>query len=88
MVYATSEFDVGKVNSLHQPLKPYAVFKTQRASEIPVHLQNKVNRFLDNLEEYDINSSVNKEEQPKRNIFNYPLNILDKRRTIKKCSRF
>ena len=54
MVYAISKFDVGKVNSLHQPLKPDAVFKTQRASKIPIHFQDKVNRFLDILEEYDI----------------------------------
>ena len=32
-VYATSKFDVGKINSpLHLPLKPEAVFKKQRAS--------------------------------------------------------
>ena len=54
MVYATSKFDVGKVNSLHQLLKPDAVFKIQRASKIQIHFQDKVNRFLDILEEYDI----------------------------------
>ena len=32
MVYATSKFDVGKVNSpLHLLLKPDAIFKKQRA---------------------------------------------------------
>ena len=32
MVYATSKFDVGKVNSpLHLLLKPGAIFKKQRA---------------------------------------------------------
>ena len=41
-VYATSKFDVGKVNSpLHLPLKPDAVFKKQRASKVPIPLHDK-----------------------------------------------
>ena len=49
-VYATSKFDVGKVSSpLHLPLKPDAVFSKQRASKVPIHLQDKVNRLLDIL---------------------------------------
>ena len=64
-VYATSKFDVGKVNSpLHLPLKPDAVFKKQRASKVPKHLQDKVNRLLDISEQYEIISPVTK-EQPK-----------------------
>ena len=47
-VYATSKFDVGKISSsLHLPLKPDAVFKKQRASKVPIHLHDKVNRLLD-----------------------------------------
>ena len=65
-VYATSKFDVGKINSsLHLPLKPDAVFKKQRASKVPMHLHDKVNRLLDILEQYEIISPVNKEEQQK-----------------------
>ena len=63
-VYATSKFDVGKVSSsLHLPLKPDAVFKKQRASKVPIHLHDKVNRLLNMLEQYEIISPVNKEEQ-------------------------
>ena len=63
-VYATSNFDVGKVNSpLHLPLKPDAVFKKQRASEVPIHLHDKINRLLDSLEQYEITSPLNKEEE-------------------------
>ena len=52
-VYATSKFDVGKIISpLHLPLKPDAVFKKQRASKVPIHLHDKVNRLLDILEQY------------------------------------
>ena len=52
MIYATSKLDVGKVNSpLHLPLKPDSVFKKQRASKVPIHLQDKVKRLLDILEQ-------------------------------------
>ena len=62
-VYATSNFDVGKISSsLHLPLKPDAVFKKQRASKVPIHLYDKVNRLLDTLEQFEIISPVNKEE--------------------------
>ena len=44
-VYAAYEFDAGKVNSpLSLPLKPDAIFKKQRASKVPIHLQDKVNQ--------------------------------------------
>ena len=46
-VYAPSNFDVGKISSpLHLPLKPDAVFKKQRASKVPIYLQDKVNRHF------------------------------------------
>ena len=65
-VNAISKFDVGKVNSaLQLPLKPDSVFKKQRASKVPIHLHDKVNRLLDILEQYKIISPVNKKEQPK-----------------------
>ena len=55
MVYATSKFDVGKVNSSqHLPHKPDAIFKKQRASKVPIHLQDKTNRLLNILEQYEI----------------------------------
>ena len=77
MVYAKSKFDVGKVNSpLHLSLKPDAVFKKQRASKVPIHLQDKVNRLLDILEQYEIISPVNKEEQPEGITFIKPVMIL------------
>ena len=46
-VYAASKFDVGKVNSpLNLPLKPDAVFKKQRASKNPIHLQDKLTDYF------------------------------------------
>ena len=69
-VYATSKFDVGKISSLlHLPLKSDAIFKKQRASKVPIHLQDKVKRLLDILEQNEIISPVNKKEQPKGNTF-------------------
>ena len=83
-VYATSKFDVGKISSsLHLPLKPDAVFKKQRASKVPIHLHDKVNRLLDILEQYKIISPVNKEEQPKGNTFINPVIILAKGESLK-----
>ena len=83
-VYAASKFDVGKISSLlHLPLKPDAVFKKQRASKVPIHLHDKVNRLLDILEQYEIISPVNKEEQPKGNIFINPVIILAKGESLK-----
>ena len=67
VIYATSKFDVVKVNSpLHLPLKPDAIFKRQRAIKIPIHLQDKVNRLLDILEQYEIISAGKKRRTNKR----------------------
>ena len=58
-IYATSKYDVGKVNSpIHLPLKSDAVFKKQRASKVPIDLQKKVNRLLEILERNEIVSPV------------------------------
>ena len=40
-------------------MKPDAVFKKQRASKIPIHLHDKVNRLLDILEQYEIITKIN-----------------------------
>ena len=83
-VYATSKFDVGKISSsLHLPLKLDAVFKKQRASKVPIHLHDKVNRLLDILEQYRIISQVNKEERPKGNTFINLVYILAKSESLK-----
>ena len=83
-VYATCKFDVGKVNSpLDLPLKPEAFFKKQRASKVPIHLHDKVNRLLDILEQYEIISLVNKEENSKENTFINPVIVLAKGESLK-----
>ena len=83
-VYATSNFHVGKAKPpQHLPLKADEVFKKQRASKYPIHSQDKVNRLLDILEQYEIISPVNKEEQPKGNTFMNPVIILAKGESLK-----
>ena len=85
MVYAKPKFEVGKVISpLHLPLKPDAVFKKQRASKVPFHLQDKVNQILEILEQYEIIYPVNKEEQPKDNTFISSVIVLAKGESFKK----
>ena len=75
---------MGKVNSLlNLPLKPDALFKNQRAIKVPIHLQDKVNRLLDILEQNGIISPVNKEEQQKGNTFINAVIILAKGESIK-----
>ena len=73
-VYATSKFDVGKISSsLHLPLKTRRSFQKNREQvKYQFHLHDKVNRLLDILEQYNIISPVNKEEQPKGNTFINP----------------
>ena len=73
-----------KKNSQNElPLKHDAVFKKQRASEIPIHLQDKVKILLDILEQYELISPTIKEEQPKGNTFIYPVKILAKGESLK-----
>ena len=60
-----------------------AVFKKQRASKVPNHLHDKVNRLLDILEQYEIISPVKKEEQSKGNTFINPAVILAKGESLK-----
>ena len=72
-----------KISSLHLPLKPDAVFKKQRASKVPIHLQDKVNRLLELLEQHENISPVIKEEQPKGNTFINPVIILAKKKSLK-----
>ena len=75
--YATSKFDVGKVKiELNLPLKATAVFKKQRATRIPLQLQDKVQHFVDILTHFDILSPVNTDSLTTGNTFINPVIIL------------
>ena len=68
---------------LNLPLKPDAVFKKQRANKVPIHLQDKVNRLLDILEQYEFTSPANQEKQPKGNTFINPVISLAQGESLK-----
>ena len=84
MVYSTSNFNVRKTHiPLHLPLKLDAVFKKQRVSKVPIHLQDKVNSLFDVLEQYEILSAVNEDEKPNGNTFFSPAIIFAKFKPLK-----
>ena len=72
-----------KYSLLNLPLKPDSVFKKQRASQVAMHLQDKFNRLLEILEQYEIIFPVNKVEQPKGNTFINHVIILAKGESLK-----
>ena len=82
--YATSKIDIGKVKvQLNLPLKATAIFKKQRATRIPLQLQDKVQLLLDMLTHFDITSPVNTDTLSTENTFINPVIILKKRESLK-----
>ena len=63
--------------------KSYKVFKKQRASEVPIHLQDKIRRLIDIFEQYETISPVNKEQKPKRKTKINHITIQAKRESFK-----
>ena len=64
--FAISKLDVGKINStLILFLKPDAVCKKQRASKVPIHLQDKINRLLETVKQYEIIPPLKKKNSQK-----------------------
>ena len=77
--YATSKFDVGKTKvELKQPLKETAVFKKQRATRMPLQLQERVQHLLDIITHFDIIAPVNTDSLTAGNTFINPVIILKK----------
>ena len=55
----------------------YLLNLTQFSRKVPIHLQVKVSRLIDKLEQNEIISLLNRKEQPKGNTLeNFILNIL------------
>ena len=68
--YATSKFDVGKIKvELNLPLEATAIFKNQRATRIPLQLQDRVQHLLDILTHFDIIAPVNTDSLATGNPF-------------------
>ena len=82
--YATAKFDVGKVKvELNLPLKARAIFKKQRATRIPLQLQDRVQHLLDILTHIDIIAPVNTDSLTTGNTFINPVIILKKGESLK-----
>ena len=77
--YATSKFDVGKINvELTLPLKAKAVFKKQRANRLPLQLQKTSTTFTWPLYKISHNCPVNTDSLSTGNAFNNPVFKLKK----------
>ena len=82
--YATSNFDVGKIRvELNLPLKATAIFKKQRATHMPLQLQDRVQHLLDILTHFDIMAPVNTDSLTTGNTFINPVIILKKGESLK-----
>ena len=54
-VYSRHKFDVGKTRQkFHITLKPKAELKRQRPSKVPLHLNEKLEKFLTQPEDWEI----------------------------------
>ena len=79
--YATSKFDAGKIKvELHLPLEATAVFKKQRATRIPLQLQDQV---LNILTHFEIIAPINTDSLNMGNTFINPVIIVKKGESLK-----
>ena len=68
--YATSKFDIGKIEvELNLLLRATAIFKKQRATRIPLQLQDRVRNLLDILTPFDIIAPVKTDSLTTGNAF-------------------
>ena len=82
--YATSKFDGGKIlKKLNLPLKATAIFKKQRASRIPLQLQDRVQHLFGILTHFDIIAPVNTDSISTRNTSINPVIILKEGESLK-----
>ena len=70
------------VSPLHLPLKLDAIFKTQLASKVPIHLQDKLRRTPDIPKQYETILPVNKKQQPKGKPILNPVTVLAGRESL------
>ena len=82
--YTTSKFDVGKIKvELNLPLKATPMFKKQRATRIPLQLQDRVKHLIDILTHFDIIAPVNTDSLTNGNKFINPVIILKNEESLK-----
>ena len=63
-MYSLHNFDVGKTSQkLHVTIKPNVDLKRQRASKVPLHLKDKLEKLLTQLKDADINREMDDDDK-------------------------
>ena len=79
-----SKLDVGNIKiELSLPPKATAIFKKQRASSIPLQLQERVQHLLDILTQFEINPPANTDSLTRGNTIINPVIIPKKGESLK-----
>ena len=78
-VYSQQEFDVGKTRQkFHVTLKPNVELKRQRASKVPLHLKDKLEKLLRQLKGGDIFRGMGDDDEM-RSFFANPIILMPKK---------
>ena len=82
-VYSLHKFDVGKNRQkFHVTLKPNVELKRQRASKVPLHLKDKLEKLLTQLKDVDISREMGDDDEM-GSLFVNPIIILPKNDYVK-----
>ena len=81
-VYSLHKFDVGKTRQkFHVTLKPNVELKRQRASKVPLHLKDKLEKLLTQLKDADIIREMGDDEMG--SLFVDPIILMPKNYYVK-----
>ena len=82
-VYSLRKFDVGKTRQkFHVTLKPNVELKRQRASEVPLHLKDKLEKLLTQLKDTDTIGEMGDDDEM-RSLSVNPLILMPKNDYVK-----
>ena len=82
-VYSLHKFDVGKTRQkFHVTLKPNVELKRQRASKVPLHLKDKLEKLLTQLKDADIIRKVGDDDEM-GSLFVNPIILMPKNDYVK-----
>ena len=77
-VYSLYKFDVGKTRQkFHVTLKPTVELKRQRASKVPLHLKDNIERLLTQLKDADIIREMSNDDEM-GSLFVNPITLMPK----------
>ena len=82
-VYSLHKFDVGKTRQkFHVTLKPNVELKSQRASKVPLHLKDKLEKLLTQLKDADIIQEMGDDDEM-GSLFVNPIILMPKNDYVK-----